>query len=253
MSGYGVFSRYYDVLTGNVDYPARARAFDAVIARHGGQKGLLLDLACGTGTLSIELAELGYEVIGVDASADMLAVAAGKAAMPAHMPMFLQQEMTALDLYGTVDAAVCALDSLNHLPNEAALHQTMQKVSLFLNPGGLFLFDVNTRYKHREILQNHVFVYDHEEFFCAWQNALDPQDDHVDITLDFFQRQPGGKYARFTEQFAERVFSAETIQRSLADHGLRLCGRYAWDDAEIPDSLPEETTQRILYVAQKNT
>lgn len=252
MSGYGVFSQYYDALTDNVDYPARARIFDALAQRYSAKKGLLLDLACGTGSLSVELAALGYDVIGVDGSADMLAVASGKAGMAERMIMFLNQEMTELDLYGTVDVAVCALDSLNHLPDEAALRETIRRVGLFLQPGGVFLFDLNTRYKHREILQNNAFVYDREEFFCVWQNALDPVDDHVDIMLDFFRHKSGRQYTRFTEQFSEHIFSDTVIDRCLRESGLALCGRYAWDDTEtLPDTAPGETTQRVLYAAQK--
>lgn len=246
MSAYTAFAQYYDALTRNVDYRGRASYFDALIRRHSDRagEGLLLDLACGTGSLSVELAALGYEVIGVDGSPDMLSVAARKARGDI---LFLCQPMTALDLYGTVDVTVCALDSLNHLPDEAALDRTFAGVSLFTSPGGLFLFDVNTAYKHREILADNAYIYEPDGLFCCWRNAYRPADGSVEIALDFFERLPGGAYRRSGERFWERVFPPEILRDSLEKNGLRLLAVYG-DDSFAP---PGETTQRAVYVAAK--
>lgn len=250
MSGYGAFARYYDALTENIDYRGRAAYFDALARRHapGLRGGLLLDLACGTGNLSFALADLGYEVIGVDASAEMLAEASRKAAEYRGKPvLFLRQSMTRLDLYGTVDITVCALDSLNHLPGERALAAAFGKVALFTAPGGLFLFDVNTAYKHREVLADNVYVYEPEGLFCVWRNACDPADGRVEIALDFFEEQSTGGYLRSAERFTERLFSHATLERLLAEKGFALQAVYG-DDSFDP---PGEKTQRAVYVASR--
>ena len=183
---YSLFASYYDRLTQNVPYSQQAQYLLDVLARHGHQPGLTLDLACGTGSLTLELARRGVDVYGVDASMEMLSEAQQKAAEENLQLLFLCQKMQSLDLFGTVDTVFCTLDSLNHLTREKDVQQTFQKVSLFLNPGGYFVFDVNTEYKHRKILGNQTFVYDMEDVYCVWQNTLEEKTCRVSISLDFF-------------------------------------------------------------------
>ena len=171
MGGYADFAAFYDRLTDDVGYPQRADYIAELLMEHGMKKGIVLDLACGTGSLTLELSKRGYEMIGVDASPDMLCAAQEKCAKAGAEVLFLCQPMEALDLYGTVNAAVCTLDSLNHITDPDTLREVLRRVSLFLEPGGLFVFDVNTPYKHREVLGNHTFVYDLEGLYCVWQNA----------------------------------------------------------------------------------
>lgn len=254
MSGYGHFARYYDVLTENVDYLGRAEAFDRLMREYSDikvdscERGLVLDLACGTGSLSVMLAGLGYEVIGADSSAAMLSVAAQKNFdIPGGRVMFLNQRMEELDLFGTVDAAICALDSINHIGSVQDLLTVFKRVSLFTNPGGLFIFDVNTIYKHREVLGYNSFIYDLPEVCCCWQNEFYPESSRVDITLDFFTPCGNGLYTRETESFSEWFYSGEVLLDSLCragfEHLLTLDG-----DTFAP---AVETTQRLLYVARK--
>lgn len=248
MSGYTVFSRFYDALTANIDYNARALFFDKLLRRFAAQKPeLVLDLACGTGSLSLELHGLGYEVIGVDASEEMLSVAASKSCgiISENRPIFLCQEMDKLDLYGTVDAAICALDSVNHIENAEALLKAFKRVSLFLNPGGIFIFDVNTLYKHSDVLSDNAFIYDLPEVFCAWQNAYDESDGHVDVALDFFEKN-GASYKRSSESFSEQYYPDETLQNLLEQSGF--CHLSTLEDDSI-DSGGE--AQRLVYVAKK--
>ena len=195
---YEVFADFYDALTDNVDYAVLSKTICSLLARYGLDRGLLLDLGCGTGTLSVLLAKAGYEVVGADISPDMLAVAQEKAFAAGQDILFLCQDMTRLDLYGTIDAAVCTLDALNHLPSRAAVEEALRRVSLFLNPGGVFIFDTNTLYKHREVLGNNTFVYDTDEVYCVWQNELQSDEKTVDISLDFFM--PASDDAPFYER-----------------------------------------------------
>ncbi len=160
MSDYGDFARFYDRFTQNVNYPARARYFDAVIQKYNPDAKLLLDLACGTGSLSFELEEYGYDIVAVDNSYEMLSVAAEKRGKLESDVLFLCQEMSELDLFGTIDATVCSLDSINHILDEQELLDVFKKVALFSNRGAVFVFDVNTVYKHRQVLGDNCFVYE---------------------------------------------------------------------------------------------
>ncbi|MCI9456403.1 MAG: class I SAM-dependent methyltransferase [Oscillospiraceae bacterium] len=245
MAGYGGFSCFYDRLTENVGYPARAAYFDELIRRWAARPAeLVLDLACGTGSLSLELARLGYDVIGVDGSPDMLAEAMEKKLRQQADVLFLCQDMDGLDLYGTVDAAVCALDSLNHITDAGTVQQVFDRVSLFLAPGGVFLFDVNSLYKHREILAGQTFVYDFGDLYCVWQNACE-DGETVDISLDIFAQEEGEGYRRYTESFSERAYSHEQILEFIEKSGMKLLAVYG-DDTFNP---PAGTSQRLIYAA----
>ena len=243
------FARYYDRLTTNINYPAWARYYHRLIERAGGGGGILLDLACGTGGFSLELARLGYDVIGVDASPDMLSLAAEKAGrLPGiSPPTFLCQKMERLNLYGTIDACVCALDSINHLPDTRALQQAFARVGLFLAPGGVFVFDVNTHHKHKNVLAGNTFVYETGDLLCLWRNDYTPKNSRVDVSLDFFTRGEGGLYQRSSESFSERIFSHRTLCGALKAADLRLIAIFG----ENSLSPPRKDTERVIYLAEK--
>ena len=193
MAGYEeTFARYYDALTADVDYRGHGAYLKSLAEQYGGRFRLVLDLACGTGSLAVELARLGAEVIGVDGSQEMLAQAMNKSFGLAPPILYLCQDMEELDLYGTVDTTLCTLDSLNHLPGKEALRRTLHRVWLFTEPGGLFLFDMNTPEKHIRRLNGSTYLRETEEVCCIWQNTLDPQDNSVGIELDFFVAPPQG-------------------------------------------------------------
>mgnify|MGYP000233479173 CR=1 FL=1 len=170
MRSYSVFAQYYDELTSNVEYPKRAEYLLELMERLGHAPGLTLDLACGTGSLTLELYKRGVDIYGIDGSVEMLSEARTKCAEAGADILFLCQNMLSIDLYGTVDTALCTLDSLNHLKNGEELQRVFEKVSFFMNPGGYFLFDMNTLYKHQVVLGNETYVYDMDHVYCVWQN-----------------------------------------------------------------------------------
>ena len=244
MATYDVFARYYDALTTNVDYGARAAYFNSLIKEYIGEQCMLLDLACGTGRLSVEMAKLGHVAIGVDASPEMLSVAMQRAYEAGVDILFLNQAMTSLDLYGDIDVALCVLDSLNHLPDVKALDRTAERVALFLRPGGLFIFDLNTPYKHREVLADNCYVYETGEVYCVWQNET--RGDATRITLDFFV--PAGTgYNRYTEQFDERAFEDEAVREVMERAGLEVLAIYD-EDSRRP---PRSNSERLIYLTRK--
>ncbi len=247
MSGYDIFSAYYDRLTNNVGYNERAEYFCELLAENGVTDGLLLDLACGTGSLSIELIKRGFDVIGVDASEGMLTQARQKfyeAEQPA--PLLLCQRLEGLDLYGTVDAAVCALDSLNHLTDSKQVRHFFKRLAYFINPGGVFVFDVNTVYKHRHILADNVFVYDLDDLYCVWQNHLCEDGMTVDIDLDFFVSD-GKSYHRSGESFSECAYELDDIKKWLDKSGFDVRNVFA----ELSHETVTQNTQRAVITAVK--
>ena len=217
MSGYGIFSQFYDELTNNVDYKKRAEYFRTLLMRYGmKENATVLDIGCGTGMLTSELAKAGFDMIGIDPSPDMLSEAQGNAYDAEVDIMLLCQSAENLDLYDTVDCAVSTLDVINHIDSAENVKTAFYKAGLFMNPDGVFIFDVNTVYKHREILKDNAFVYETDDVYCVWQNYLN-EDDSIDITLDFFEEDEDGAYIRTTEEFTERAYSMETIEKWLSE------------------------------------
>ena len=246
---YTAFADYYDALTRNVEYEKRADYLCRLWDSLGHDPGITLDLACGTGSLTLALAQRGIDVYGVDGSPEMLSVAQQKAVNAGRSLLFLCQKMQSLDLYGTVNTVVCALDSINHLTEEAQVQVAFDRVSLFLEPGGYFIFDLNTVYKHRNVLGNETFVYDTEEVYCVWQNRYDPADgkELVEISLDFFERN-GEAYFRSSEQFYERAYPTEHIREMLEQAGLKLEHCYG----DLTMEPPTQDCQRMVLIARKS-
>ncbi len=245
---YNFFSRFYDTLTENVEYFRRAGFFCSLLSENGIDGGLLLDLACGTGSLSVEFAKKGFSVIGVDISEDMLSVAQKKAYEAKQDILFLKQDMRSLDLFGTINCAVCALDSLNHLESIEDVEQTFKRVSLFLEDGGLFVFDMNTLYKHREILKNNSFIYDCGDVFCVWQNTLTDDNATVEINLDFFAKNGDSSYSRFCESFREKAYETDAVTSALEKADFSVIGILNG----LTHDAPDEKSERVVFVARRN-
>lgn len=243
---YSDFALFYDRLMRDVDYKKRSEYILNLFKKHGKTPTLLLDLACGTGNFSNQMALKGIEVIGVDMSEDMLSAARENSADLGAEVLYLCQRASELDLYGTVDGAICCMDSLNHITNITELEKTLCRVSLFMEEGSLFIFDLNTLYKHSNVLANNTFVLEDEEVFCVWQNRYDEQCRTTEITLDFFAA-AGENYERYGEEFCEKAYTDEEIAVLLERAGLELVAIY--DDmtelAVRPDS------ERAVYVTKK--
>ena len=243
---YDNFSRFYDLLTDNVEYEKRADYFCRLLSLCGIKDGIMLDLASGTGSISVEMAKRGFDVIGVDSSIGMLNAARKKAYESGEQILLLNQSMDDIDLFGTVDCAVCVLDSVNHLADEKNVKRTFEKVSLFMNPGGAFAFDVNTLYKHKNVLADNAFVYDLDELYCVWQNNFNEADGSVDISLDFFEEEDG-VYYRSCESFTEKAYDLADIEKWLAESGFEVIGIF--DDMTTEKAHPE--TERAVFLAKK--
>jgi len=248
MAGYSQsFAKYYDSFTEDVNYPAKARYFSKIIQHFKDRCELVLDLACGTGSLAIELSRLGYDVIAADGSPEMLSCACAKAQNETNPPLFLCQDMTELDLYGSVDAAICMLDSLNHLAELSQIAEVFRRLYNFVSPGGLFIFDMNTPYKHAEILSGQTFVFEHKDCLALWRNSLADEKGTVDISLDFFERSPSGLYIREKEEFSEYSYNTSDIVSLLEKFGFELLEMYG----DYNTDTPSDNEQRIVYVSKR--
>ena len=247
MAGYSVFARYYDQLTANIDYRKRAGYFNDIIRKfRDTDGGILLDLACGTGSISEEMARFGYDVIGVDNSDEMLGIALDKKFDSGLDIQYLCQDMRRLDMFGTIDITLCALDSINHLNSISDVKAVFENVAFFSEIGGLFIFDVNTLYKHRNVLANNTFTYGTDNVYCVWENTLVPETDEVKMQLEFFELEENGLYSRSSDAFSEKAYSEEELEKLLTDAGFEILAKYG-DDTFDP---PAADSQRIVYAAK---
>lgn len=246
MSGYNEFALVYDTLMKDADYNKRADYIKQLFLRYDRMPTLMLDFACGTGGFSLEFAKLGVEVIGADISESMLSIAREKADNQNLSVMFLNQSGEELDLYGTVDGAICCLDSINHITEREKLQSAFDKIALFLEKDRLFIFDVNTPYKHKKVLANETFVFEEDNVFCTWQNFLCEDEKTVDIYLDFFVEQ-NGSYTRFSDNFSERAYTNTELCSMLKKAGFEVLD--ILDDLSF--SKPKKNSERNIYIAKR--
>lgn len=250
MAGYRDFAFFYDLLMNNADYESRFGYIIGLLAENGIGEGILLDMACGTGTLSKMFAQKGFDVVGIDASEEMLSRAQEKKLEESFDALFLCQKMEELDMFGTVDAAVCTLDSLNHVTEKEKIREIFRRVALFMNDNGLFIFDVNTLYKHRRVLENNAFVFDTENVFCVWQNTLLEDNETTQINLDIFEgdEEEEDVYIRYSEEFFERGYELDFLKKTLENYRFEVVGIY--DD--MTKEPVREDSERAVFVCKKH-
>lgn len=244
MSEYIDFASFYDRLMSDCDYDARCDYLIEIFNRFGKRPKLMLDLACGTGNFTYRMIKKGIDVIGVDMSSEMLNVARKKAEDFESSPLFLCQRADELDLYGTVDSCICMLDSINHITDYNELCESFKKVSLFMEKDGLFIFDVNSEYKHRCVLADNTFVIDDDDLYTVWSNEC--EGNTVNIILDFFVKD-GDKYSRFSEEFSERAYTDGELNTALKLSGFETVAIFG----DMSFSEPSDDEVRKIFVARK--
>ena len=215
---YNEFAYFYDEFNGEADYDALYTHVHAALEAHGISNGILADLGCGTGELTLMLTQAGYDMIAIDQSEEMLCVVREKADQLGLTGglLLLQQDLLNLDLYGTIRGAVSTFDTLNHISD---LDRAIANAAFFMEKGGVFLFDMNTPYKHKTVLGDNEFVFDEDDARCVWQNHYDPADGRVVISLAIEDREAG---ETFREEFCEYTYDLETIRAALERHGFAL-------------------------------
>ena len=241
---YNDFAYVYDRLINDVDYKEWADYYFKIFQRYGLNPKLGLDLGCGTGNLTLELANRGIEMTGVDLSEDMLMVAREKS--EGLDILYLNQDMTEFELYGTVDFVVSSLDCVNYITDKRDLLKVMKLVNNYLDPGGLFIFDINTRYKLESIIGDNTFILENDDCFCSWQNEYDKKRKLSDFYLTFFLKDGEG-YTRFDEQHTQRAHEIEEIKALIESSGMRLLKVYH----NLSFENPKKNSERVFFVVQE--
>lgn len=244
---YTSFAENYDLLMQDVDYKKRTEYLLSLFKKYSKKPTLMLDLACGTGSFSNEFAKSGIQVIGVDISPEMLNIAREKSEKEKLDVLYLCQDASELDLYGTVDGAVCCMDSINHITDKQVLSEVFKKVSLFLEPQCLFVFDVNTLYKHKEILANNTFIIEEGNIYCVWQNEFFKDEALTEITLDFFKREKDNIYNRCEQFIEERAYTVKELTDLLQNAGFSV--EAIFDDMSFEPL--KATSERAVFIAKK--
>ncbi len=246
--GYDAVAAVYDKLNADIDYESWADFFEECFAKYLDKKPeIILDLACGTGRMTRTLAARGYDMIGVDGSDAMLSEAYTQGG---EGILYLLQDMRAFELYGTVGAVVCCLDSINYLLDKKDVKKVFSLVHNYLDPDGLFIFDVNTPFKFENIYGNEAYILEDEDeegaIFCGWQNEYDKESGICDFYLSIFSESEEGSYLRSDEHQQERCYEYEELCGMLEEKGFEVIGRYS----DFDFSTPDEKCQR-WYIAAR--
>ena len=252
---YTDFARVYDELMDNTPYEMWCNRLDQLIASYGvsrptrdaegildTERNLVVDLGCGTGTMTRLLRQKGYDMIGVDASAEMLEIARNH---PDEGILYLQQDMREFELYGTVAAVVCVCDSLNYLLEEEDLAEVFSLVHNYLDQNGVFIFDMNTIHKYRDLIGDATICENREEGSFIWENYFDEESSINEYALTLFVKQENGLFARFEEFHYQRAYELQRVAALLEQAGLTLkavCAEGTTDPAD-------ENCERAYFVA----
>ena len=240
---YNEFAYFYDEFNGEADYDALYSQIHTKLEAHGIHDGIVADLGCGTGELTLMLTQAGYDMIGIDQSEEMLCVVRDKAEQLglSGRLLLLRQDLLKLDLYGTIRAAVSTFDTFNHIPD---LDTAIANAGFFMEKGGVFLFDMNTPYKHQKVLGDNEFTFEEEDAACVWHNHYNAADRKVEITVDIDYHETG---EHFHEEFCEYTYDLDTIRAALEKHGFAL---ESVCDGETFGPLTEDS-QRYFFCAVK--
>ncbi len=243
-TAYTGFAQVYDTFMDNVPYEEWADYLAGLLKKYGAAGGLAAELGCGTGRMTRALAARGYDMIGIDNSADMLAIAMEQSS---EGILYLQQDMRDFELYGTVAAVVSVCDSLNYVTEEEDLLQVFRLVNNYLDPGGLFIFDLNTVYKYRELLGERVFAESREDCAFIWDNYYDEEEGINEYDLTIFVREEGEHFARFCETHYQKAWTQESICRLLTQAGLELIAIYG----AFGEEAPAQDSERLYFIARE--
>lgn len=260
MSAYQGFAEVYDEFMDNVPYEQWAQRLDQLIRKYGvskperdveglldSERNLVVDLGCGTGTLTELMYGMGYDMIGVDASEAMLNIAMNKKDRSGSEILYLLQDMRELELYSTVGTVFCVCDSVNYILEEEELLTVFRLVNNYLFPGGLFIFDFNTDYKYREVIGEATIAENREECSFIWENVYDPEEEMNECDLTIFVREEEDTFRRYTETHFQRGYTAEQIVRLVEQSGMTVV---EVRDADTAEAVTPES-ERVYIVARE--
>lgn len=245
---YDLLAPFYDAINAEVDYGSWADFIEKIIEREykNGRPELVLDLGSGTGKMTLELARRGYDMTGVDYSPEMLGIARDEAEKEKLDILWLCQDITEFELYGTVDVAVSCLDTLNHLTKKSQLDKCLSLVHNYLIPSGLFIFDINGKAKFETVYSDNTYAMEEEGAVCVWQNGYDEKSKLCDFYITLFKEDADGRYERFDETQTERMYTVREMKSALKKSGFEIIGVYSDFDFNEGD----DTFERLYFVAR---
>lgn len=247
MEAYSGFAKVYDLFMDNIPYEEWTDYVKELFAEEGVKDGILLDLGCGTGSVTELLAESGFDMIGIDNSEEMLEIAMEKREESGHDILYLLQDMREFELYGTVKGVVSICDSMNYILDDEDLLDVFKLVHNYLDNEGIFIFDMNTIYKYEQILADNTFAEDREESSFIWENYYDEEEEINQYDLSLFVQEEDGRYRKYEETHLQRAYEQQCVEELIKESGLELLHVY---DAFTKD-LPAEDSQRIYFVCRR--
>ena len=253
MEAYTSFAEVYDTFMDNVPYEEWADYLEDRLKEYGIRDGLVLELGCGTGSMTELLAEKGYDMIGVDNSEDMLEIAMEKRIESGHGILYLLRDMQAFELYGTVRAIVSVCDCVNYVTDKNELQEVFCLVNNYLDPQGIFIFDFNTEYKYREVLGDQTIAESREDCSFIWDNYYYEEERINEYELNLFIREDaeseteGDLYRRFRETHFQRAYTLEEITRIVEESGLQFVTAYE----AFTKEPPSKNSERIYVIARE--
>lgn len=247
MEAYTSFARVYDTFMDNIPYKEWSEYLVSLLREYGIDEGLILDLGCGTGTMTERLADAGYDMIGADNSEEMLEIAMEKRVISGHDILYLLQDMREFELYGTVKAVVSVCDSLNYITDEEDLLQVFRLVNNYLDPEGIFIFDFNTQYKYKEILGDRTIAESREECSFIWDNYYYEEERINEYELSLFIKEESGLYRKYEETHYQRAYTLDEMKKIIERSGMEYIASY---DAFTKEA-PAETSERICVIARE--
>lgn len=247
MEAYSEFANVYDIFMEDTPYEEWYNFIEACVKDLGIEVSSVCELGCGTGQMTMLFAKSGRDVIGIDYSPEMLMVAQDRAFEEEVSILYLMQDMSEFEINEEVDLICSCCDSINYLLEDEEVKCTFEQVEKFLTPNGLFIFDMNTPYKYREVLGNQIFADQTDEAAYIWENFYDEEEEINEYEVSFFIKDTEGKYERTVENHYQRAYSKKVICSLLEEAGLEVVHMY---DNYSKQDVGEET-QRITYVARK--
>ncbi|MBQ9885389.1 MAG: class I SAM-dependent methyltransferase [Lachnospiraceae bacterium] len=246
---YNGFADVYDEFMDNVPYGEWSDFIAGLLGRYGIHDGLVLDLGCGTGNMTSLLFDAGYDMIGVDNSEEMLSIAMDKCEDSGRNILYLLQDMREFELYGTVRAVVSVCDSMNYITEENELVKVFSLVNNYLDPGGIFIFDMNTIYKYRELMGNNTIAENREDASFIWENCFDEDELINEYALTVFVREKDDLFRKYEEFHYQRAYEIDFVKDALKRAGLEFVGVY---DAYTGQPVREDS-ERVYFVARECT
>ena len=247
MEAYTSFARVYDTFMDNVPYKEWADYLGKILKEYGIDDGLVLDLGCGTGSMTEMLASSGYDMIGVDNAEEMLEIAMEKKVESGHDILYLLQDMREFELYGTVRAVISACDSVNYITDDEDLTEVFRLVNNYLDPEGIFLFDMNTVHKYRDLLGDTTIAENRDEGSFIWDNSYDEEEGLNYYELAVFLPREDGLYEKSEEVHCQKAYPQEEIETLIKEAGMELLAVY---DAYTLNPATEDS-ERLFFVARE--